>query len=1066
MWIAWHRSWWLEVACCTLFALVAAGCSHSAPGKKQDEVRASDTLLPDSQAVDSKTGDAKGLEITDLEVDENGPAGGDVVPGEVGANPGDVLTDVPAADEVEQPPACWGTPTLCGTLQWSWADEKCVVVPTNNGAPCDDEDACTLDDQCAGGVCTGTPLDCNDDNDCTGEWCGKKTGCQHYLVAGPCENDNLCSKNDFCFEGSCTSGEKISCDDDNPCTDDDCSSVEGCVHVANEAGCDDGNECTVDICEPEGVCGYLDVADGTDCNNQPQGLCFAGQCVCQPMCAGKECGDDGCGSTCGECDDGNPCTDDVCKGASGCDYVFNQVGCDDGDKCTSGDQCVGGTCIPGPSVDCDDGNECAVANACEPELGCTYLDVADGTDCNNQPQWHCLAGKCTCAPDTCSDWGYQCGKWSTGCPWQINCGQCPPDETCKEGTCVGIEWVGGFGGQAHDVAVNGNYAYVAMGRGGLYVFDISTPESPLLVSTHQIPGLSESVVVEMGYAYVMSHHNLGDYLRIFDVLQPANPTLVATAQDPPCRLNFGVAYPYAYCSSSPAWGNLGFADVSDPSSPELIASFKLPDSAHVQGLDVQAGYAYVAQTNPSRLAVLDLEDFTANLPTEIGFMPLSGQSRNIYLESNLAYLLSWEPNGETLEILIVDVSEPAEMKQVGSCIIETESKSWHLQVEMDYAYVASWDGISIVDVSSPEKPVVVGELDTMPGFPSPKVDIAVDQVVVAARDWGVKIVDVSLPALPKLTGSCRVPAGAQCIFMEEGLAHVGDSQGLLAVDLSDPWEPVLLGSYQQPSGGPEEWDPQALVGHNDHVYLLQASGGMSVVDVSDPSTMSTTNYLPEVAKGKDIVIDGNHAFVAAADTGLQIFDLAEPSTPELVGDYQVPAGVYRVRVASGYAYVGTPKFSVLDVHVPEAPELVTEYDHGVAELELVNGYLYCAHTLFVNVVPGQWLHYDELLIYDLVEPGSPTLVSSTDMNFELGSMHVSGNWLYYANNKFGDVNINAIDVTQPVFPGTSGAYATWPYEDKDMDDADWVKDIHVESGYLFAAAGDSGIQIFDVSECW
>ncbi len=34
------------------------------------------------------------------------------------------------------------------------------------------------------------------------------------------------------------------CDDANPCTDDSCSSVSGCVHAANAKACDDGKACT------------------------------------------------------------------------------------------------------------------------------------------------------------------------------------------------------------------------------------------------------------------------------------------------------------------------------------------------------------------------------------------------------------------------------------------------------------------------------------------------------------------------------------------------------------------------------------------------------------------------------------------------------------------------------------------------------------------------------------------------------------------------------------------------------------------------------------------------------
>ena len=63
----------------------------------------------------------------------------------------------------------------------------------------------------------------------------------------------------------------------------------------------EGKECGDDGCG--GSCGAC--ADGEECSAD-------GQCVpCQPKCDGKECGDDGCGGTCGDCPTDKPvCTTD------------------------------------------------------------------------------------------------------------------------------------------------------------------------------------------------------------------------------------------------------------------------------------------------------------------------------------------------------------------------------------------------------------------------------------------------------------------------------------------------------------------------------------------------------------------------------------------------------------------------------------------------------------------------------------------------------------------------------------------------------------------------------------
>lgn len=72
--------------------------------------------------------------------------------------------------------------------------------------------------------------------------------------------------------------------------------------------------------------------------------CVAGICqliACQPDCAGKECGDDGCGGICGVCDDGNPCSKNLCTESGLCiaENKPNEMPCGEGMWCINGD-CV------------------------------------------------------------------------------------------------------------------------------------------------------------------------------------------------------------------------------------------------------------------------------------------------------------------------------------------------------------------------------------------------------------------------------------------------------------------------------------------------------------------------------------------------------------------------------------------------------------------------------------------------------------------------------------------------------------------------------------------------------
>ena len=167
------------------------------------------------------------------------------------------------------------------------------------------------------------------------------------LCAGECEVDTIrCSANKIgywtCLAGEsgcngwlepqkCAPGLLCSCRDSRTCAPDG----PPCVCLLE---CD-GKECGDDGCN--GTCG--------DCAEQH--LCIEGLCVCQPECEGKVCGDDGCGGDCG-----------ICPGSQ--------------------DECVEGECICQPACagkecghdGCGGGcGGCTGNNFCNPQQLCEWM---------------------------------------------------------------------------------------------------------------------------------------------------------------------------------------------------------------------------------------------------------------------------------------------------------------------------------------------------------------------------------------------------------------------------------------------------------------------------------------------------------------------------------------------------------------------------------------------------------------------------------------------------------------------------------------------------------------------
>ncbi|MFH1531643.1 MAG: LamG domain-containing protein [Pseudomonadota bacterium] len=380
-----------------------------------------------------------------------------------------------------------------------------------NSAACSDGNPCTTADECAAGACVGGAfLDCDDGNPCTIDGCAPAAGCTHTPTPGPCSDGDPCTEGDACQGGACVPGPLQGCDDGNPCTNDSCDPAVGCVHALNALPCDDGDVCTLgDTCQ-SGACagtGIMSCADGNPCTDDScaplSGCVFAfnaGACDDgNPCTTGDHCAAGACLSTgIEECEDDNPCTKDLCLPAAGCAHQAIQGPCDDGDPCTINDFCAGAACVSGPQVSCGDGNDCTadacvdgicehapVVGPCDDGNSCTEGDHCDGGACvaggvkdcddgevctseycdpilgctvilNSEPcddgdpctagdlcsQGACLPGgaaDCSdgnlCTDDSCTP--------GVGCKWSLNTAPCDDQDTCTEddvcvtGICVG-----------------------------------------------------------------------------------------------------------------------------------------------------------------------------------------------------------------------------------------------------------------------------------------------------------------------------------------------------------------------------------------------------------------------------------------------------------------------------------------------------------------------------------------------------------------------------------------------------------------------------------------------------
>jgi hypothetical protein len=232
--------------------------------------------------------------------------------------------------------------------------------------------------------CGGCSIVCDDGDPCTINAC----------VAGNCAFPLVeCPVCQVCAGGPCvpdTAQEGLVCGDDgDTCTDQVCRSGACATEIAVGRGCNDGDACTSgDVCQADGSC--------------------AGTSIVCP-------------------DDGNPCTDQVCRAGSCNSVVVAGRACDDGNSCTTGDVCQANGSCAGVPIICDDGEQCVNGN-CQP----ICLELQAPCTAHNQ----CCNGLCQDVPGGCGGEGVPQCCVGSGVRCEETC-DCCGTNSCVGGICCG-----------------------------------------------------------------------------------------------------------------------------------------------------------------------------------------------------------------------------------------------------------------------------------------------------------------------------------------------------------------------------------------------------------------------------------------------------------------------------------------------------------------------------------------------------------------------------------------------------------------------------------------------------
>ncbi|WP_049897881.1 DUF4347 domain-containing protein, partial [Microcystis aeruginosa] len=620
-------------------------------------------------------------------------------------------------------------------------------------------------------------------------------------------------------------------------------------------------------------------------------------------------------------------------------------------------------------------------------------------------------------------------------------------------------------GEAHDVKVVGNYAYVADFSLGLQIIDISNPTNPTLIGNYDTSGSAMDVQIVGNYAYVADY---ASGLQIIDISNPTNPTLTGNYSDWPLGSAYGleVVGNYAYVASD--YQGLTIIDISNPSNPTLIGNYDT--SSRALEVQVIGNYAYVADYE-SGLQIIDVSN--PENPTLKGNYDTPGIASDVEVVGNYAYVADGWDGG----LQIIDISNPTNPTLKGN--YDTNGVAGDVEVVGNYAYLTDdMAGLKIIDISNPTNPILIDYYNDFSTV-AYGVEVVGNYAYLADYFDGLKIIDVSGFNNPSPLPSVTLAVSTTSVN-EDGTTNLvytftrtGDTTNPLTVnfttvDDTDWWKTAIFNTDYSQTGAasfpsfPSETgtvtfaansatatvtiDPTAdtTVEDDETVSLTLTSGTDYTVGTTTPVTGTILNDDTRVTLqvSPSLVTEDGTTNLAyffyreGVTTNALTVNYTVGGTATLNTDYT------QTGAASFNGTTGTVTFAAnannATVTIDPTVDNIADPDETVT-LTLASGTGYTVGT--TTTVTGT--------INDDINPPTPTFISKYDTPGWVWDLKVVGNYAYLADWTSG---LQIIDISNPTNPIFKGNY-----------DTDAAYGVEVVGNYAYIADGSSGLQIIDIS---
>lgn len=374
-----------------------------------------------------------------------------------------------------------------------------------------------------------------------------------------------------------------------------------------------------------------------------------------------------------------------------------------------------------------------------------------------------------------------------------------------------------------------------------------------------------------------------------------------------------------------------------------------------------------------------------------------------------------------------------------------------LDVNGNYAYVASGPTLLILDISNPADPQLVTEYKTQPDASGNVNDIKVrDSLLYLLDGFSLQVLDIRNPVEPQLLG-ILYSSVTDKLVLHDTLAFIlhMNNGGIKIVHIKNPYAPVIVRS-----GGGIGFGAMGMSNKGGVAYLGSFeidSDGLHIFDYRNLDSISLT-FFNTAGWVTETFVKDTLLFVGVdsrPNQHVRIYSIADPIVPVFLGEVFIGRGypdylVFGMHAIDSVLFAGTVGRGIfkIDITDPANPAVIDSVKRSVFYQGTSYNIAASNNHLFSSTITGMWsvsaLPNDSLRSVGFFAAGG-----------ELFDIAIRDSLAYVADyNGIGILNIlnpqKPYRISEVEAPGTSLR-------------------LKLFNNYIFLSLGLSGMALFDIS---